>query len=50
MIVKVRKTEDPKVETVKSVWGETLYKIDGEFMTMNQSLVYIINHENQKGK
>ena len=50
MIVNVTKTEDSKVETVKSVWGETLYKIDGQFMTMNQALIYNINKENQKGK
>jgi len=29
--------------------GEPLYKIDGMFMTMNQSLIYKLNKENQKG-
>jgi hypothetical protein len=50
MIVKVRKTENLKVKTVKSAWGETLYKIDGQFMTINQAAIYNINKENQKGK
>ena len=38
------------MQTIKSVWGETLYKIDGQFMTMSQALIYNINKENQKGQ
>tara|TARA_R100001377_G_C3137493_1_gene91504 strand:+ start:271 stop:405 length:135 start_codon:yes stop_codon:yes gene_type:complete len=30
--------------------GETLYKIDGQFMTMNQALIYKLNIANQKGQ
>ena len=39
----------PEVIKVKSAWGETLYKIDNQFMTMNEALIYRINQENQKG-
>ena len=30
--------------------GETLYKIDGQFMTMNQALIYKLNIANQQGQ
>ena len=37
-----------KVITVKSAWGKTLYKVDGQFMTMNQALIYKLNKANQE--
>lgn len=30
--------------------GETLYKIDGQFMTMSQALIYKLNKANQQGE